>query len=44
VLIEGGGGIFDVQVDGECVYSKHQTGTFPDQNALIEELLGRFRR
>ena len=28
-LIEGRGGVFDVVVDGQKVYSKHQTGRFP---------------
>ena len=37
-LIAGGGGIFDVKVDGALVYSKHQTGRFPDEAALIGEL------
>jgi selenoprotein W-related protein len=29
-LIKGGGGIFDVVVDGSLVYSKHRTGRFPN--------------
>ena len=29
-LIRGGGGIFDVEVDGRLVFSKHQTGRFPN--------------
>ncbi|MYE84517.1 MAG: hypothetical protein F4X36_22265 [Gammaproteobacteria bacterium] len=37
-LISGGGGIFDVKVDGDLVYSKHQTGEFPDEAGLIGEL------
>ena len=37
-LIEGAGGIFDVNVDGKIVYSKHETGEFPDEDALIESL------
>jgi len=37
-LIPGGGGIFDVKVDGAMVYSKHQTGEFPDEAKLIGEL------
>ena len=37
-LIKGGGGIFDVKVDGELVYSKHQTGGFPDNAKLVEEI------
>lgn len=35
-LIAGGGGIFDVHVDGKLVYSKHETGEFPDEGALID--------
>ena len=38
VLIEGSGGIFDVHVDGNLVYSKHETGEFPDEDALLAEL------
>jgi len=37
-LIEGGGGIFDVHVNGVLVYSKHQTGEFPDEDALVSEI------
>lgn len=37
-LIEGAGGIFDVNVDGKLVYSKHETGEFPDEDALVAEL------
>lgn len=37
-LIEGGGGIFDVVVDGQLVYSKHQTGQFPDEAALVRRI------
>lgn len=28
-LIEGEGGVFDVMHDGETIYSKHETGRFP---------------
>lgn len=37
-LIEGGGGVFDVVVDGKLHYSKHQTGEFPDEDRLIASL------
>ncbi len=37
-LIEGAGGIFDVNVDGKLVYSKHETGDFPDEHKLVGEL------
>lgn len=39
-LIEGAGGIFDVNVNGKMVYSKHETGNFPDEDALVAELQG----
>jgi predicted Rdx family selenoprotein len=35
----GGKGQFDVVRDGELVYSKHETGRFPDE-AEIASLLG----
>ena len=37
-IIEGAGGIFDVNVDGKLVYSKHKTGEFPDEDALVQEM------
>lgn len=40
-IIEGAGGIFDVNVDGKLIYSKHETGEFPDEDALVKELQGR---
>ncbi len=38
-LIPGGQGIFDVVVDLELVYSKFKTGSFPDEDQLINELV-----
>ena len=37
-LIVGGGGIFDVVVDGDKIYSKHDTGTFPQEDAIVQLL------
>lgn len=37
-LIPSGGGVFDVAVDGELVFSKKKVGKFPDEAALIEEI------
>ena len=37
-LLEGSGGIFDVRVDERLVFSKHETGDFPNEDALIGEL------
>ena len=39
-LIGGTGGIFDVNVDGKLVYSKHETGDFPDEDKLVAGLRG----
>ena len=33
-LIRGGGGIFDVKVDGELVFSKHRVGRFPEDGEV----------
>lgn len=35
-LIEGANGVFDVEVDGQLVYSKHKTGTFPRYREIID--------
>jgi selT/selW/selH-like putative selenoprotein len=37
-LIRGSGGIFDVIVDGATIYSKHQTGQFPTEHAIVDSL------
>jgi selT/selW/selH-like putative selenoprotein len=37
-LIAEGRGIFDVAVDGKLLYSKFETGTFPDNNQLVDLL------
>lgn len=37
-LIEGRGGIFDVKADGKLIYSKHETGRFPEHNEVIAAL------
>ncbi|HSH68580.1 MAG TPA: Rdx family protein [Deferrisomatales bacterium] len=37
-LIAGGGGIFDVHVGEDLVYSKFETGGFPDEELLVGRL------
>jgi len=37
-LVEGGGGVFDVSVEGQLVYSKKQTGRFPEEGE-VEKLI-----
>ena len=34
-LVRGGRGIFDVEVDGTRVFSKHDLGRFPDAGELV---------
>ncbi len=40
-LIAGGGGVFDVVVDGRLVFSKHETGRFPDAGEVTRLLGGK---
>ena len=37
-LIPGGGGIFDVSVDGVTVFSKRELGRFPKSGEIAELL------
>jgi selT/selW/selH-like putative selenoprotein len=40
-LIKGSRGAFDVCLDGDLVFSKHDTGRFPDPGEVEEMLAGR---
>lgn len=35
-LVASGGGCFELSLDGELVYSKLQTGEFPDDAAMVK--------
>jgi selenoprotein W-related protein len=37
-LVKGSGGIFDVVADGKKVFSKHETGRFPDLDKIVAML------
>lgn len=37
-LIEGDNGIFDVKLDGKIIYSKTQTGRFPEHDEVLDAL------
>jgi len=37
-LIRSGGGIFDVEVDGKLVFSKHETGRFPEPREVLDRI------
>ena len=38
-LIPSTGGVFEVVVDGVLVYSKKETGEFPDEQQLVKQLV-----
>ena len=40
-LVPSAGGAFEISVAGEQVYSKLQTGKFPDEKALLGEMDGK---
>jgi selenoprotein W-related protein len=37
-LIPSSGGCFELTVDGQLVYSKLQTGQFPDEGRVVAQL------
>lgn len=37
-LIEGRNGVFDVVADGTLVFSKHETGRFPNHDEVVAAL------
>ncbi len=37
-LIKGDNGIFDVEVDGKMIFSKHKEGRFPDEDEVLAQL------
>ena len=37
-LEPSGGGCFELTVDGKLLYSKLQTGQFPDEDQIVAEL------
>jgi len=39
-LVAGGGGIFDVIVDGKTVFSKFETGRFPNPGEVTKKIRG----
>ncbi len=40
-LIPSSGGAFEVSADGSVIYSKLETGRFPDERALLTEMDGK---
>jgi selenoprotein W-related protein len=37
-LIPAGGGCFELKADGELLYSKLETGQFPDESSLVKQV------
>lgn len=37
-LIGGAGGIFDVEVDGKMIFSKHKVGRFPENFEVLSQI------
>ncbi len=37
-LVTSGGGVFEVTVNGELIYSKKETGSFPQTKEIIEQM------
>lgn len=37
-LVPGGGGVYDVRVNGKLVFSKKQAGRFPELDELVQAL------
>ena len=35
-LVPKGGGCFELSLDGELIYSKLQTGSFPNEKAMVK--------
>jgi selenoprotein W-related protein len=43
-LIPAGGGCFELSADGELLYSKLQTGQFPDEAAIVDLIGSRIKK
>ena len=37
-IVRGSGGIFDVTVDDQKIYSKHDTGVVPSEKEIVDRL------
>ena len=35
-IVEGSGGVFEVTFDGKLIYSKKETGEFPEENKILD--------
>ena len=42
-LIPGGGGCFEVSLNGDLIYSKLKTGKFPDEQGVLDAVGARLK-
>jgi selenoprotein W-related protein len=42
-LIKGSRGAFEVKLDGELLFSKHESGRFPEPGEISEQLASRLK-
>jgi selenoprotein W-related protein len=40
-LVPSDGGRFEISIDGDLIYSKLQTGQFPDEEKIVAEIAKR---
>jgi len=40
-MVPSGGGCFEIDVDGERIYSKLETDSFPDEEEIVQQLASR---
>ena len=43
-LIPSGGGCFEVKAGDELIYSKLETGRFPDESVILQEVGARLKK
>lgn len=43
ILIPGGGGVFDVRIDGDLIFSKHQEHRHAEHGEILESVKKRLR-
>ena len=43
-LVPSGGGAFELSVNGDLIYSKLKTGSFPDEQAIVDAVGNRLKK
>ena len=43
-LIPSGGGAFEIKINGELIYSKLETGKFPDEKWVVDTVGSRLKK